>query len=56
MGAFVLGHIGDVFGRKRALVSTVLLMGVSTVPVGCLPTYHQIGVAAPALLVTLRLI
>ncbi|MEV0089104.1 MFS transporter [Saccharopolyspora sp. NPDC050642] len=55
VGAFVLGHIGDVFGRKRVLVSTVLLMGVSTVLVGCLPTYHQIGVAAPALLVTLRL-
>jgi MFS family permease len=55
VGAFILGHIGDVFGRKRVLVFTVLLMGVSTVLVGCLPTYHQIGVAAPILLVTLRL-
>ncbi|MER7081643.1 Major Facilitator Superfamily protein [Saccharopolyspora kobensis] len=56
IGAFVLGHIGDVFGRKRVLVQTVLLMGVATVLVGCLPTYQQIGVAAPALLVALRLL
>ncbi|GAA4615228.1 MFS transporter [Saccharopolyspora hordei] len=56
IGAFVLGHIGDVFGRKRVLVATVLLMGVATVLVGCLPTYQQIGVAAPALLVALRLL
>ncbi|TWG07498.1 MFS transporter [Saccharopolyspora dendranthemae] len=56
IGAFVLGHIGDAFGRKRVLVSTVLLMGISTVLVGCLPTYDQIGVAAPALLVALRLL
>lgn len=52
----MLGHIGDVFGRKRVLVATVLLMGVATVLVGCLPTYQQIGVAAPALLVALRLL
>ncbi|WP_408641995.1 MFS transporter, partial [Saccharopolyspora oryzae] len=56
IGAFVLGHIGDVFGRKRVMVHTVLLMGVATVLVGCLPTYQQIGVAAPALLVALRLL
>ncbi|GAA2362026.1 MFS transporter [Saccharopolyspora halophila] len=56
IGAFALGHIGDAFGRKRVLVFTVLLMGVSTVLVGCLPTYQQIGLAAPALLVTLRLL
>ncbi|MCI2421719.1 MHS family MFS transporter [Saccharopolyspora sp. K220] len=56
VGAFILGHIGDVFGRKRVLVYTVLLMGVSTVLVGCLPTYQQIGVTAPILLVALRLL
>lgn len=56
VGAFVLGHIGDRFGRKKVLVSTLLLMGVSTFLVGCLPTYDQIGPAAPALLVALRLL
>ncbi|MHA6799846.1 MFS transporter [Bounagaea algeriensis] len=56
LGAFVLGHIGDRFGRKRVLMSTVLLMGLATVAIGCLPTYDQIGVAAPALLVALRLL
>lgn len=56
VGAFVLGHIGDRFGRKRVLVMTVLLMGTVTTLVGCLPTYDQIGVAAPALLVALRLL
>ncbi|MEV0830316.1 MFS transporter [Nonomuraea rubra] len=55
VGAFVLGHIGDKFGRKRVLVTTLLMMGGSTFLVGCLPTYDQIGVAAPVLLVLLRL-
>ncbi|GAB2655268.1 MFS transporter [Saccharopolyspora gloriosae] len=56
IGAFVLGHVGDRFGRKQVLVLTVLLMGVATVGVGCLPTYEQIGVAAPITLVVLRLL
>ncbi|MCA1226804.1 MULTISPECIES: MFS transporter [unclassified Saccharopolyspora] len=56
VGAFVLGHVGDRFGRKRVLVLTVLLMGLATVGVGCLPTYEQIGVAAPITLVALRLL
>ncbi|MEJ2887721.1 MFS transporter [Actinomycetospora aeridis] len=56
LGAFVLGHLGDRFGRKRILVSTVLLMGVATFAVGCLPTYATIGVAAPIILVLLRLL
>jgi MFS family permease len=55
VGAIVLGHVGDRFGRKRVLVFTILLMGVSTFLVGCLPDYQQIGVLAPALLVVLRL-
>jgi MFS family permease len=56
VGAFILGHIGDKFGRKKVLVFTLLLMGISTFLVGCLPTYSQIGAAAPALLVALRLL
>ncbi|MBT2225542.1 MFS transporter [Nonomuraea sp. NEAU-A123] len=55
VGAFVLGHIGDKFGRKKVLVSTLVLMGLSTFLVGCLPTYDQAGVLAPVLLVVLRL-
>ncbi|GII26246.1 MFS transporter [Planosporangium mesophilum] len=56
VGAFILGHVGDKFGRKRVLVFTLILMGVSTFLVGCLPTYNQLGAAAPALLVALRLL
>ena len=56
VGAVLLGHVGDRFGRKKVLVSTVLLMGAATFLVGCLPTYDQIGVAAPILLVSLRLL
>jgi MFS family permease len=55
VGAFFMGHIGDKYGRKRVLLLTVTLMGVSTFLVGCLPTYESIGLWAPALLVTLRL-
>jgi len=56
VGAVFIGHIGDRFGRKRVLVLTLLLMGVSTFVVGCLPTYQDIGVAAPVLLVVTRLL
>ncbi|MEO6086731.1 MAG: MFS transporter [Umezawaea sp.] len=56
VGAVFLGHIGDRFGRKRVLVATLLLMGVATFLVGCLPTYADIGVGAPVLLVALRLL
>ena len=55
VGAFFLGHVGDKFGRKKVLVFTLVLMGLSTFLVGCLPTYEQIGVAAPIMLVILRL-
>src|SRR5216683_3017807 len=55
VGAFVLGHVGDKFGRKTVLIFTLLLMGASTFLVGCLPSYSQIGVLAPILLVVLRL-
>ena len=56
LGAIVAGHIGDRFGRKMVLVFTLVGMGVATVLIGLLPTYAQIGVWAPILLVLLRLL
>jgi len=56
IGAFVLGHWGDTHGRKNVLILCMLLMGFSTLSVGLLPTYHQVGLLAPVLLVILRLI
>ena len=49
IGAFFMGHFGDRYGRKRVLMFTVTMMGVSTFLVGCLPTYASIGVWAPVL-------
>ncbi|MEJ8848675.1 MFS transporter [Variovorax rhizosphaerae] len=56
IGAFVLGHWGDTHGRKNVLVMCMFLMGFSTIAVGLLPTYDQVGLWAPALLVAMRLI
>src|ERR1700751_2458924 len=56
IGAFFLGHWGDTHGRKTVLIFCMFLMGISTMGVGLLPTYRQIGIWAPLLLVILRLI
>jgi MFS family permease len=56
IGAFFLGPRGDTHGRKNVLVLCMFLMGFSTIAVGLLPTYDQVGLLAPALLVLLRLI
>ncbi|MDD7917312.1 MFS transporter [Actinomycetospora callitridis] len=56
LGGVIAGHLGDRIGRKRMLVATLLIMGLATVGVGLLPTYASIGVAAPILLLVLRLL
>lgn len=56
VGGIVFGHFGDKIGRKSMLVTTLMLMGVATVLIGLLPTYGQIGVWAPLLLVSLRFV
>ncbi|WNG89039.1 MFS transporter [Mycobacterium sp. ITM-2016-00317] len=56
VGAVILGHFGDRIGRQRVLMFTLVLMGVSTFMIGCLPGFETIGWAAPALLVFCRLL
>lgn len=56
IGGLVFGHIGDRIGRKRSLALTMLIMGIATALIGVLPTAAQIGVWAPVLLLTLRIL
>jgi MFS family permease len=55
-GALVFGRLGDLVGRKHTFLMTIVVMGIATFGVGLLPTYETIGMAAPILLVTLRLL
>jgi MFS family permease len=56
LGAFLAGHFGDKIGRKAMLVITLILMGGATTLIGVLPTYAQIGILAPVLLILLRIL
>ncbi|QFH65091.1 MHS family MFS transporter [Leclercia adecarboxylata] len=56
VGAFIFGKMGDRVGRKKVLFITITMMGICTTLIGVLPTYAQIGIFAPVLLVTLRII
>ena len=55
-GGIIFSHIGDRIGRKKTLVLTLSIMGIATFGMGLLPTYQAIGIWAPILLITLRLI
>ena len=55
VGSVLFGHFGDRIGRKATLIGALLTMGIATFIIGCLPTYDQIGLWAPALLALLRL-
>ena len=56
VGGIVFGHYGDRIGRKKLLMLSLILMGAATALIGLLPTYDQIGIAAPLLLIALRLV
>jgi MHS family shikimate/dehydroshikimate transporter-like MFS transporter len=56
LGGIIFGHYGDRLGRKAMLMLTMLIMGVGTFLIGCLPNYSQIGIWAPILLVALRVL
>jgi MFS family permease len=56
VGGFIFGHFGDRIGRKKMLLLTLVIMGVGTAAIGLLPSYDAIGVWAPVLLITLRVL
>jgi MFS family permease len=55
LGGIVMAHFGDIHGRKRMFTLSILLMAIPTLLIGCLPTYHSAGLAAPLLLLALRI-
>lgn len=56
LGAILFGHIGDKYGRRKALMYSILTMSLATIGIGCLPDYTVIGIAAPILLLLLRML
>ncbi len=56
LGALIFGHLGDIIGRKRMLIISVLLMGIPTFLTGCLPNYDEIGILAPIFLLLVRML
>jgi MFS family permease len=56
LGALVFGRLGDLIGRKKTFLATIIIMGVSTTLVGVLPNYASIGIAAPLILISLRML
>lgn len=56
VGGLIFGHIGDRVGRKKTLIMTMMIMGVATFAIALIPTYDSIGIAAPILLIVLRLL
>jgi MFS family permease len=56
LGGIVFGHFGDKLGRKKTFIATVLFMAIPTFLIGCLPTYQQVGLLAPLLLLFLRVL
>lgn len=56
VGGAVLGHVGDRVGRRAVLIASVVMMGLATVLIGCLPTYAQVGLWAPVLLILVRML
>eukprot|EP00775_Hariotina_reticulata_P009250 gene9250-9416_t len=56
VGSIIFGHIGDTYGRRITMLASILSMTIPTILIGCLPTYHQAGLAGPILLAVLRLL
>ncbi len=56
IGGIIFSHIGDEYGRKKVLIITVVLMGVASIGIAILPTYQYIGIAAPIILLALRML
>ena len=55
LGGFLAGHLGDKFGRRNIMILTLLVMGIATFLIGCLPSFDTVGILAPTMLIVLRL-